>query len=79
MANVTRVKVVLKGNPGTTRLEKERSFKALLKAFRDQVNKIGILAEAKQKEFFESPGEKRRRKHKEAEHERRKSRGNNNV
>lgn len=73
MANVTRVKVVLKGNPGTTKAEKERSFKALLKAFRDQVSKVGVLAEFKKREFFESPGEKMRRKRKEAVHNRRRN------
>ena len=57
------VKVVARENGN---MDKDRAFKALLSAFKNQVNKAGILSECKKREFFESKGEKRRRKRKES-------------
>jgi|GEM_PF-3535816 ribosomal protein S21 len=66
MANVTRVRVELKRyNPNASREEKERAFKGMFSAFKKQCNEAGILAQWKQKQFYESKGEKRRRKAKE--------------
>lgn len=58
-----RVRVVAKD---TGNMDKERAFRGLLNAFKNQVNKSGVLSEYKKREFFESKGEKRRRKRKEA-------------
>ena len=45
--------------------EKERAFRGMLGAFKKQCNEAGVLAQWKQKQFYESKGEKRRRKAKE--------------
>ena len=67
MANVTRVRVELKRyNPNASREERDRAFKGMFSAFKKQVNEAGVLAEWKQKQYFESKGEKKRRKRKES-------------
>jgi ribosomal protein S21 len=67
------VKVELKNyNPNADREDKDRAFKYLLNLFKRYVNDSGILIEYKQRQFYESPGEKRRRKRKEAAAERQK-------
>lgn len=69
----TNIKVELRNyNPNAEYHEKERAFKHLLTIFKRQVNEAGILNEYKQRQFYESPGEKRRRKKKEAAIERQK-------
>jgi ribosomal protein S21 len=55
-----------------TRGRPEEKFKILLGKFRKRVNDIGILTTWKEKQFFESKGEKRRRKRKEAALQRKK-------
>ena len=47
--------------------ERDRAFKNMLSVFKRQVNESGILTEYKQRQYYESPGEKRKRKKKEAE------------
>lgn len=47
--------------------ERDRAFKNLLSAFKRQVNDSGILSEYKQRQYYESPSEKRKRKSKEAQ------------
>jgi small subunit ribosomal protein S21 len=47
--------------------ERDRAFKNLLAAFKRQVNESGILSEYKQRQYYESPSEKRKRKKKEAQ------------
>lgn len=53
--------------PNPSREERERAFKNMLSAFKRQVNEAGILSEYKQRQYYESPSEKRKRKAKEAE------------
>ncbi len=50
--------------------EKEAAFKKMHSIFKKQVAEAGILSLCKQKEFYESPGEKKRRKRKEAVNQR---------
>ena len=50
--------------------EKELAFKKMFTIFKKQVAEAGILQRYKQHEFYESPGEKRRRKQKESENQR---------
>lgn len=53
--------------PNPSYEERDRAFKNLLSAFKRQVNESGILTEYKQRQYYESPGEKRKRKRKEAQ------------
>jgi ribosomal protein S21 len=46
--------------------EKEVAFKKMFSIFKKQVAEAGILHQCKQNEFYESPGEKKRRKSKES-------------
>lgn len=67
------VRVELKDLPPNASLyERERAFRTMLSNFKRQVNECGILSEYKERQYYESPGEKRKRKRKEAEIERRK-------
>lgn len=67
------VKVELRDLPSNASLyERERAFRTMLSTFKRQVNESGILSEYKERQYYESPGEKRKRKRKEAEIERRK-------
>ena len=68
----TNVKVELRCNPNADYHEKDRAFKAMLTVFKRQVNEAGILNLYKKYQFYESPGEKKRRKRKEAAAERQK-------
>lgn len=66
--SVTRIRVELKplcNNPSF--LEQEIAFKKLLQTFKRVYDKSGIKNSAAQKEFYESPGRKRRRKEKNSE------------
>ena len=58
--------------PNASHYDRERAFRTMLSIFKRQVNDIGILSEYKERQYYESPGEKRKRKRKEAEIERRK-------
>lgn len=53
--------------PNPSREERERAFKNMLAAFKRQVNESGILSEYKQRQYYESPSEKRKRKAKESQ------------
>ena len=67
------VRIELKDLPPNASLyERERAFRTMLSIFKRQVNDLGILAEYKERQYYESPGEKRKRKRKEAAAERRK-------
>lgn len=46
--------------------EREIAFKKMFSIFKKQVAEAGILHQYKQHEFYESPGEKKRRKKKES-------------
>jgi ribosomal protein S21 len=52
--------------PNCSYEERDRAFKNLLSNFKRQVNDAGILSEWKQRQFYESPSEKRKRKKKES-------------
>lgn len=72
------VRVELKDLPPNASLyERERAFRTMLSTFKRQVNESGILSEYKERQYYESPGEKRKRKRKESEIERRKESKNN--
>jgi ribosomal protein S21 len=52
--------------------QKDRAFKAMMAAFKRKVNESGIMLEYSRKQSYESKGQKRRRKLKEAIARRRK-------
>jgi ribosomal protein S21 len=62
MARKANVRVQAKDSYGH---QDERSFKILMSAFRQAVNKAGILREYRLRETYESPSEKNRRKRRE--------------
>jgi len=53
--------------PNATHQDKEVAFKRLFAAFKKAVADAGILHQYKRHEYYESPGEKRRRKKRESE------------
>lgn len=70
---VARIRVVARHlSPNASMDEKDRNFRMMFAAFKRQVNESGILTIYKEKQFYESKGEKRRRKRKECDLERRK-------
>ena len=72
MANVTRIKVEQR-YPG-------EDFRILHTRFKRRVNESGLLTEYKMRQYFESKGERKRRKLKESILKRKKEeRENNNV
>lgn len=75
MAKKALVRVELKDlPPNVSYYERERAFRTMLSMFKRQVNELGILSEYKERQYYESPGEKKKRKKKEAEIERQKER-----
>jgi len=70
---MSRIKVKLEDcGPYATKQEKDNAFRKMHSAFKTQVNKSGILVEYKQRQYFESKSQKKRRKQRQAEAERRK-------
>lgn len=55
---------------GHSKEDKDAAFRKMHSAFKRLVAEAGILSLLKEKEFYESPGEKRRRKRRKAEQER---------
>lgn len=53
-------------HPNASYSDREYAFKKMLSAFNKAVADAGIIHECKKREFYESPGEKRRRKKKES-------------
>lgn len=53
------------GHHNLSQREKEDLFKRGLNIFKKVISDSGVLQEVKNREFYESPGEKRRRKKKE--------------
>jgi ribosomal protein S21 len=49
-----------------SREEMDRAFKYMLTLFKRQVNEAGILSLYKEKQFYETPSQKKKRKRKEA-------------
>ena len=64
MARKVNVRVQAKDSYGH---QDERSFKILMSAFRQAVNKAVILREYRLREVYESPAQKNRRKRREKE------------
>lgn len=66
--SITRVRVVAKPlSPRASRDDQKRNFDLLLRAFRTQVKDSGILTRYRELEAYESKGQKRRRKQREAD------------
>lgn len=57
-------------HPNASWQEKDLAFRKMFSIFKKQVAEAGILRLYKVHEFYESPGEKRRRKRKEADNAR---------
>jgi ribosomal protein S21 len=63
---VTRVKVTMRDLPhNASHQDREIAFRKLFSAFKKAVADAGVLHEYKKHEYYESPGEKRRRKKRE--------------
>lgn len=83
MAHASRVKIKVDDLPkefrsgDNSKSEKDRIFRVLLRTFNKAVSNAGVLPECRQREFFESPGEKKRRKLREAIRERAKDKNKN--
>jgi len=54
-------------NPHASWDEKEKAFKTMLAIFKKRVSEAGIISEFKQRQSYESKGEKARRKKKESD------------
>lgn len=64
----TRVKVVMRDLPANASYQdREIAFRKLFSAFKKAVADAGVLHQYKRHEYYESPGEKRRRKKRESE------------
>lgn len=73
MARKALVRVEVKDlPPNASYYEKEKAFKTMLSLFKRQVNESGILSEWKERQYYESPSVKRKRKQKQAKIERQK-------
>jgi small subunit ribosomal protein S21 len=73
MARKALVRVEAKDlSPNASYYEREKAFKTMFALFKRQVNELGILSEWKERQFYESPSVKRKRKKKEAQIERQK-------
>jgi len=71
--NVARIRVVARHlHPNASWEEKDKNFRILHATFKRQVNESGILTIYKERQTYESKGEKRRRKRRESELQRRK-------
>jgi ribosomal protein S21 len=57
-------------SPNPSWHEREIAFKKMFTAFKKAVAEAGILHDYKEREFYESPGQGRRRKKREAENQR---------
>ena len=59
------VKIVLQGDlEELYRKDKDKGLNIMMRVFRKAITTAGILTECKRREFYESPGEKSRRKKK---------------
>jgi ribosomal protein S21 len=56
--------------PNPSWYERDIAFKKMFTAFKKQVAEAGILHAYKEREFYESPGQIRRRKRREADNQR---------
>lgn len=64
---MTNVKVELRFNGGNSRFDRERATLNLIRQFKRAVAEAGVLHELREREFYEKPGEKKRRKQRQAE------------
>ena len=61
------IRVELKDlSPNASYDERDRAFKIMFANFKKQVNDAGIISEYKQRQYYERPSEKRKRKIKES-------------
>jgi ribosomal protein S21 len=68
------VKVTLQGDlENLYRMDRDKGLRAMLAIFKKACMNADIITECKRREFYESPGEKRRRKKQESIRERKKS------
>lgn len=66
-----RVRVELRHLPSNaSSFEREIAFKKMFSTFKKHVADAGVLHDFKRHEFYESPGEKRKRKKREAQNQR---------
>ena len=73
MAKKALIRVELKElPPNASYYEREKAFKTMFSIFKKQVNELGILSEYKERQYYESPSEKRKRKKKASQIERQK-------
>lgn len=64
----TRVKVVMRDLPANASYQdRDIAFRKLFSAFKKAVADAGVLHQYKRHEYYESPGERRRRKKRESE------------
>lgn len=56
------VRVEAKAYHGNNKYDRERAALSLIRQFKRAVNEAGVLHTLKEKEFYEKPGEKERRK-----------------
>jgi len=76
VANVARIRVESKQlHPRASDDQKDAAFRGMMAAFKRQVNEMGLISEYRARQAYESKGEKRRRKRKEAATQRRKEAG----
>ena len=64
---VVNCRVENRVRPNASKEEKEKAFKGMLAAFKRKVNESEILVRYKEKQFYESKSEKKRKKRKEIE------------
>jgi len=65
--SAVRVRVELKKLPANASYDQQdRAFKSLFAIFKKRVNDSGVLTDHRAKQYYESPGEKKRRKRKES-------------
>lgn len=66
MANVARVRVEAKRLKNDSYYEREKNFQSLFKEFKRLVSDAGIMHLVKENEYYQSKGEKARKKRKES-------------
>lgn len=63
----TNVRVELRFHGGNGRFDRERATQNLIRQFKRAVAEVGVLQELREREHYEKPGEKKRRKQRQAE------------
>lgn len=63
----TNVRVELRFHGGSSRYDRERATSNLIRQFKRAVAEAGVLHELREREHYEKPGDKKRRKQRQAE------------